>query len=377
MLVKFSPIVILLLRLNATRQRHFLLFLTSHSLEATNMACSCRTAALRIFARSLAQIHAPTAQYARSTWPANRPRLPSRNISTASNYRQARSHTTATNVAVEAEKEQYVIPEDQHNPQPEEGLQSSSPLVPESAREEDRLFSINRRSKNAIRKAARYSKQSDSSLPPESQGQAEGNSNKDQKPRTTVDEQTEQAKKDKRLRDKAEKRTRRIERQAVKAKEAKERADERPEWLKQKETLKKKFPEGWRPPKRLSPDALDGIRVLHQQFPDMYTTAALAKRFEVSPEAIRRILKAKWEPTAEEEERRERRWFNRGVSVWQRYAELGKTPPRRWREAGVQASPWESSRQGERAEEEDMAGESDPETDRRLQAQVKLSKNLV
>lgn len=151
-------------------------------------------------------------------------------------------------------------------------------------------------------------------------------------------------------------------------------------WLKQKEALKQKFPEGWRPPKRLSPDALEGIRVLHQQFPDLYTTDALAEKFEVSPEAIRRILRAKWEPSADEEEDRQRRWFNRGVSVWQRYAELGRQPPRRWREAGVEASPWKGAipRQKKHVEEEEAAEDKvDPEAAARLQAQAKLSKSLV
>lgn len=149
-------------------------------------------------------------------------------------------------------------------------------------------------------------------------------------------------------------------------------------WLKQKQALKQKFPEGWRPPKRLSPDALEGIRVLRKQFPDMYTTEALADKFEVSPEAIRRILRAKWEPTAEEEEARQRRWFNRGVSVWQRYAELGRQPPRRWREAGVEASPWEGAKPREKAHDEEGAPEEvDPETSSRLQARMKLSKSLV
>lgn len=345
------------------------------------MACSCRTVALRIFARSLAQVHAPTTQHARSTWLADRPRLPNRNVSIASNYRQTHTLTESSNIAAEETKEQKVLPEDQRKPQPEKNLQSSSPQVSESAGEEDSLFTIKLRSKNAVRKAARYSKQSDSSLPLERQEQSEGKPDKDQKSRETAEEQPEQTKKSKTLRekkrDRAGKRPERVEHQAVKAKDTEERTDERPEWLKQKQALKKKFPEGWRPPKRLSPDALDGIRVLHQQFPGMYTTAALAEKFEVSPEAIRRILRAKWEPTAEEEERRQKRWFNRGVSVWQRYAELGKQPPRRWREAGVQASPWEPSRKEKHAEKEDVAGKTDTETATRLQAQMQLSKSLV
>ncbi|ROT43269.1 hypothetical protein SODALDRAFT_327456 [Sodiomyces alkalinus F11] len=110
-------------------------------------------------------------------------------------------------------------------------------------------------------------------------------------------------------------------------------------WRVQKEALKEKFPEGWRPLKRLSPDAIAGIRALHQQFPDEYGTAQLAEKFEVSPEAIRRILRSKWTPSTEEEEERRERWFRRGMSVWSRYAELGVKPPRKWRKKGIVREP--------------------------------------
>lgn len=36
-------------------------------------------------------------------------------------------------------------------------------------------------------------------------------------------------------------------------------------WAARKIALKRKFPEGWRPGKRLSPDAMEGIRILHRQ----------------------------------------------------------------------------------------------------------------
>ncbi|KAJ2970894.1 hypothetical protein NUW58_g9562 [Xylaria curta] len=94
------------------------------------------------------------------------------------------------------------------------------------------------------------------------------------------------------------------------------RPAEREDWQIQKKALKEKFPEGWQPRKRLSPDALDGIRALHAQFPEQYTTEALAKHFEVSAEAIRRILKSKWTPSPDEETRRQERWFNRGKNIW-------------------------------------------------------------
>lgn len=112
-----------------------------------------------------------------------------------------------------------------------------------------------------------------------------------------------------------------------------------PNWKAQKAALKEKFPEGWNPRKRLSPDALAGIRALNAQFPDVYTTEALAKKFEVSPENIRRILRSKWTPSVDEEQDRQERWFRRGKNVWESQAALGKKPPRKWRQEGVARDP--------------------------------------
>ncbi len=109
----------------------------------------------------------------------------------------------------------------------------------------------------------------------------------------------------------------------------------REKWMIDKERLKEKFPDGWQPLKRLSPDAIAGIRALHAQMPGKYTTQTLSQEFKVTPEAIRRILKSKWTPNSEEESDRQRRWFKRGEKVWSRYAELGMKPPKPWREQGI------------------------------------------
>ncbi|TGO27301.1 hypothetical protein BPAE_0044g00360 [Botrytis paeoniae] len=106
-------------------------------------------------------------------------------------------------------------------------------------------------------------------------------------------------------------------------------------WMEQKAALKEKFPEGWKPMKRLSPEAQAGIRALHAQYPEQYSTAALADHFQVSAEAIRRILRSTWVPKPEEEADRERRWFQRGKNIWGKFAELGVKPPRKWREEGI------------------------------------------
>ncbi|MCJ1480096.1 Required for respiratory growth protein 9 mitochondrial [Schaereria dolodes] len=111
---------------------------------------------------------------------------------------------------------------------------------------------------------------------------------------------------------------------------------EREQWQIQKDALINKFgSQGWNPRKRLSPDALEGIRALHAQYPGKYTTPILADQFEVSPEAIRRILKSKWKPDDEEETNRRQRWSRRGVGIWSQMNEIGFKPPKRWREMGV------------------------------------------
>lgn len=103
----------------------------------------------------------------------------------------------------------------------------------------------------------------------------------------------------------------------------------REDWQIQKDALNQKFKEGWSPPKKLSPDAMDGIRQLHAVAPNKFTTPVLAEQFKVSPEAIRRILKSKWQPTEEEAEDRRIRWRKRHDRIWSQMSELGIRPSRR------------------------------------------------
>ncbi|KAL4933466.1 mitochondrial ribosome assembly protein RRG9 [Aspergillus undulatus] len=105
-------------------------------------------------------------------------------------------------------------------------------------------------------------------------------------------------------------------------------------WEVQKDALKKKFPAGWTPPKKLSPDAMEGIRHLHSVQPNKFTTAVLAQEFKVSPEAIRRILKSKWRPSEAEMEKRRQRWDRRHERIWGHLAELGLRPKRRGSSVG-------------------------------------------
>ena len=107
-------------------------------------------------------------------------------------------------------------------------------------------------------------------------------------------------------------------------------------WQVQKDALNRKFGDkGWQPRKRLSPDTLEGIRALHHSNPQSYTTQTLAEHFEVTPEAVRRILKSKWRPNSEEVENRRARWEKRGVKKWTEMAEQGVRPPAKWRAMGI------------------------------------------
>lgn len=110
----------------------------------------------------------------------------------------------------------------------------------------------------------------------------------------------------------------------------------RPSWQLQKAALKEKLGgEAWNPRKKLSPDTMEGIRHLHTTQPTKFTTPILAEHFKVSPEAIRRILKSKWQPSDEEYEARMQRWNKRGERIWTNLVEMGVKPPKRWRDMGV------------------------------------------
>ena len=63
-----------------------------------------------------------------------------------------------------------------------------------------------------------------------------------------------------------------------------------------KAAMKNLFPNGWNPLKKLSREAMEGLRTLHDHDPETFTTAVLANRFKISPEAVRRILKSRWKP---------------------------------------------------------------------------------
>lgn len=90
-----------------------------------------------------------------------------------------------------------------------------------------------------------------------------------------------------------------------------------PGWKRQMFALKEKFQGAeWRPNKRVSRQAIDGIRALRQAYPDLKLNE-IAAHFKIPPEAVRRILKSKWKPSAEEEAKIQKRWLKRGKKLHQ------------------------------------------------------------
>ncbi|KAK7462856.1 Required for respiratory growth protein 9 mitochondrial [Stygiomarasmius scandens] len=67
--------------------------------------------------------------------------------------------------------------------------------------------------------------------------------------------------------------------------------------------MQKEFPQGWNPPRKLSREAMEGLRQLYHLDKEKFSTPVLAERFKISPEAVRRILKSKW---VQPRERREK-----------------------------------------------------------------------
>lgn len=64
-------------------------------------------------------------------------------------------------------------------------------------------------------------------------------------------------------------------------------------------TMRRDFPDGWSPPRKLSREAMEGLRELHRFDPEKFSTPVLSEKFRISPEAVRRILKSKWSPSRE------------------------------------------------------------------------------
>lgn len=86
---------------------------------------------------------------------------------------------------------------------------------------------------------------------------------------------------------------------------------ELPEWKRHRYALwEKQNGEYWNPGKKVSRDQMDSIRLLKKSLPHL-TASDLAKEYHISPEAVSKILKSKWKPNEQEEQRIQDRWLSR------------------------------------------------------------------
>jgi hypothetical protein len=115
------------------------------------------------------------------------------------------------------------------------------------------------------------------------------------------------------------------------------RTTDEPAWKTRKKLTKERLGgDGWNPTRKLSPSTIEGIRALYEAYGEHVDLRALSKQFDVSFEAMRRIVKSKsWKPTEDEQEKRQKRWEARGERIWTKLAEKGVRPPSKWRKMGV------------------------------------------
>jgi hypothetical protein len=90
---------------------------------------------------------------------------------------------------------------------------------------------------------------------------------------------------------------------------------ELPKWKRDLYARREKF-HGvqWNPNRKVSRTTMDDIRKLKSEHPHV-TASDLGKAFGLSPEAVRRILKSRWDPTEGEQERIQDRWVRRGSRI--------------------------------------------------------------
>lgn len=293
------------------------------------MSCSCRIAPLRIFIQGLSQVHRLDSSFAR---------LPSHPATSAVLRNQTpvlrHARTLHATQLLRSENEATSTPSTSSTPSTPSNSPESREKPPAESNDNAALNDFFAAAAETAKDMARVSQEKPARRKPKSPWMEKDRSDSSSasKPRDRFSQKTRSN-----LRDTPKSDDRKHS--PTRSDELNTEAPKVPQWKIQKAALKEKFPEGWNPRKRLSPDALAGIRALNAQFPEVYTTEALAKKFEVSPENIRRILRSKWQPSVEEEQSRQERWFRRGKSVWERQAALGMKPPRKWRDEGIARDP--------------------------------------
>ncbi|KAG8955121.1 Required for respiratory growth protein 9 mitochondrial [Tulasnella sp. 424] len=126
-------------------------------------------------------------------------------------------------------------------------------------------------------------------------------------------------------------------------------------YLAHRAAMKRKFPEGWNPPKKLSRQLMDDMRALRRLDPEKFTTDVLASQFRVSPEAVRRILRSRWTPDEKRGEEYQERDEEKRAQTLEYYKQLrekrkaAREKARKRNESGSfggSASSWKQSRYG-------------------------------
>lgn len=97
-----------------------------------------------------------------------------------------------------------------------------------------------------------------------------------------------------------------------------------PMWVKREETHRKRYGE-WNPTRKLSRQQMTDIRDLKLRMPEL-KTIQIADFFKISPEAVRRILKAKWVPNEKEMESLTERATKRKLCSQERKKEAKEDP---------------------------------------------------
>ncbi|KAG7893207.1 hypothetical protein KL905_002786 [Ogataea polymorpha] len=89
-----------------------------------------------------------------------------------------------------------------------------------------------------------------------------------------------------------------------------------PLYMRQKYALKEKAAQmDLTKTKKLSRQAIEGIRVLHSKYPDELPSHKLAEFFQVPVVAVAKILKSKWSPKPHERAAKEKKWEERGKEL--------------------------------------------------------------
>ncbi|KIO25376.1 hypothetical protein M407DRAFT_244098 [Tulasnella calospora MUT 4182] len=118
--------------------------------------------------------------------------------------------------------------------------------------------------------------------------------------------------------------------------------------------MKRKFPEGWNPPKKLSRQLMDDMRDLKRLDPEKFTTDVLASQFRVSPEAVRRILRSSWTPDTKRSEELQGRDEAKKAQTLEYYKQLrerrkaAREKARKRSGSSSSSSGWKPSRYGQK-----------------------------